>query len=73
MANLNVGNKIRIIKGIGKGKLAVVEGIQMHGLCTANEFMVKVKIINPNGRVKYRYLWSSEMILNPSRRSRCII
>lgn len=63
-----IGDKVRIIEGIGKGKLGLVVGVQREGLCTPKEWIAKVKIINPDGRVKYRYLWYCDLILNPSKR-----
>lgn len=63
------GDVIRITKGIGQGKLARVLGVQTKGLCTSEEFIIKAELIEPIGRIKYRYLWWNEFIDNPSKRN----
>lgn len=67
---VTVGNVIRITKGLGQGKLARILGIKTTGICTPDEFMIKVKLLEPLGRVKYRYLWYNEFINNPSKRNK---
>lgn len=58
------GDRVFILKGIGKGEEAIVED--------EGRYVLVVKLLKPKKRVKYRYLWKEEKeyeeAKNPSRR-----